>query len=130
MRITENDKKLRNFGILLGFLFPFLIGFILPKLMGHHFRNWTLIVGMPLFSLALISPSKLKIPYEIWINIGNFLGFINSRLILGLIFLIVMQPIALIMKIFNYDPLKHKWKNSKSYRELRKNDKIDLDEIF
>ena len=130
MNKTETDKKLRTFGMLVGFLFPFFIGFVLPKLTGNHFRIWTLIVGIPLFSLALISPKKLKIPYEIWMGIGNFLGFINSRLILGSIFLIVMQPIALIMKIVRYDPLKHKWNNSKSYREFRKNDKIDLDEIF
>tara|TARA_Y100000991_G_C21753466_1_gene255664 strand:- start:191 stop:583 length:393 start_codon:yes stop_codon:yes gene_type:complete len=130
MKITNSNKELRSFGIIVGFFFPFLIGFILPLIMGHQFKSWTLLVGIPLLFLALISPKKLKIPYKLWMRIGNILGFINSRIILGLIFIIVMQPIALIMKIVGYDPLKQKWNNSKSYREYRKNDIFDLNKIF
>ena len=63
-------------------------------------------------------------------RIGNLLGFVNSRLVLGAIFVIVMQPISLIMKIVGYDPIKSKWNKSNSYREFRNSDKIDLNKIF
>ena len=130
MKISSSNKQLRSFGLIVGLFFPFLIGFIMPLIMGHQFKSWTLLVGIPLLLLALISPKILKIPYKLWMRIGNILGFINSRIILGLIFIIVMQPIALIMKIVGYDPLKQKWNNSKSYREYRKNDMINLHKIF
>ena len=69
-------------------------------------------------------------PYKTWIKIGNILGWLNSRIILGLVFLIVLQPIALIMRIFGHDPLRMKKSNQKSYRELKTNQKINLKKIF
>ena len=48
--------------------------------------------------------------------LGNILSWINSRLILGIVFAI-LQPIALIMKIFGYDPLRKKQRNNKKPSE-------------
>ena len=62
--------------------------------------------------------------------IGDLLGWINSRLILGLVFLFVLQPIALIMKFSGYDPLRIKKVNKKSYRENKKDVRIDYTKIF
>ena len=124
------NKKLRDFGLLVGFIFPILIGWILPFLNGHIFRIWTLWVGLPLLILSILSPRLLFYPYKIWIKIGYFLGWINSRIILGIIFLFILLPIALIMKIFNYDPLKLKKSSNKSYKKNKKNYKIDLNRIF
>ena len=41
-----------------------------------------------------------------------------------------MQPIALIMKLFGYDPLRIKKSTKESYREFRENDNIDFEKIF
>ena len=63
--------------------------------------------------------------------IGLALGWINSRIILGLIFLLVLQPISLIMKIVGYDPLRKKRKgNELSYRESKKGYEVNLNRIF
>ena len=130
MNSTKNKNELRSFGLFVGILFPLLIGFILPYLFGHQFRYWTLLIGLPLIITGLIAPKNLKLFYSLWIQIGNLLGFINSKIILSAIFILVVQPIALIMKIVGYDPLRRKRNISLSYREFRKNDKIDLDKIF
>ena len=63
-------------------------------------------------------------------KLGHILGWVNSRLILGLIFLIVVQPIALIMRLFGHDPLRTKKLDKKSYREIKINHKINLKKIF
>ena len=130
MKTTKNKNELRNFGIIVGILFPLLIGFILPYFFGHQFRFWTLFIGLPLIIIGLISPKNLKLFYQIWIKIGNILGFINSKIILTSIFVLIVQPIALIMKIVGCDPLRRKPNVSVSYREVRKNDNIDLEKIF
>ena len=130
MNSTKNKNELRNFGLIVGILFPLLIGFILPYLFSHQFKYWTLFIGLPLIIIGLIAPKNLKIFYGLWIKIGNILGFINSKIILAAIFILVVQPIALIMKIFRYDPLRRKLNVSLSYRESRKSDKINLEKIF
>ena len=61
---------------------------------------------------------------------GKYIRWINSRLILGAVYILVLLPIAFIMKILKYDPLKTKWNNTNSYRENKRNYKIDLTRIF
>ena len=63
-------------------------------------------------------------------KLGKILGWFNSYLILGLVFIFVLLPIALIMRIFGHDPLKIKKSNKKSYREVRLTDKINLRQTF
>ena len=128
----DNISKniLVKFGLIIGFGFPLIVGFILPGIFGHSNKLWTLSIGMPLIIIALLKPYLLIYPYKSWIFFGNVMGWINSRLILGMIYLIVLQPIALIMKIIGYDPLKLKKINVLTYRENIKNKKIDLKKIF
>ena len=59
------------------------------------------------------------------------LGRIISPIIMSIIFFLVVTPIALIMKLFSYDPLQRK-KNpkNKTYREIKHNKQIDLTQIF
>jgi len=125
-----SKKILREFGFLIGFVFPFLIGWILPLLFGHPFRTWTFWIGFPSLILAIIKPGFLLYPYKLWMKLGHILGWVNSRIILGLVFLIVLQPIALIMRICGHDPLRMKKLTQKSYREIKTNHKINLKKIF
>ena len=123
-------KTLREFGFLIGFIFPFLIGWILPLIGGHSFRTWTLFISIPSIILAFTKPILLLYPYKAWMKLGHILGWVNSRIILGLVFLIVLQPIALIMRILGHDPLRTKKFSQKSYREIKTNHKVNLKKIF
>ena len=80
--------------------------------------------------LAISKPGLLLYPYRAWMKLGHILGWLNSRVILGLVFLIVLQPIALIMRILGHDPLKTKKLPQKSYREIKTNHKVNLKKIF
>ena len=123
-------KQLREFGYLIGIGFPIFIGWLLPAIAGHEFRAWTLLIGIPIFLLGVISPNLLINPYKFWMKLGHTLGWINSRIILGLVFLFIVQPIALIMRVFGYDPLRKKKSNKDSYREDSTSHTIDLTRIF
>lgn len=123
-------KTLRQFGFLICFTFPFLIGWFLPLLGGHPFRVWTLFISMPAGILGILRPGLLLYPYRAWMKLGHILGWVNSRIILGLVFLIVLQPIALIMRIFGHDPLRTKKFAQESYREIKTNHKVNLNKIF
>ena len=130
MKNHIKKRILREFGLLIGILFPFLIGWVLPSLGGHPFRLWTLWISFPFLISAIIRPGILYEPYKFWMRIGCILGWVNSRIILGLVFLIVLQPIALIMRICGHDPLRMKKLTQKSYREIKTNHKINLKKIF
>ena len=123
-------KKLREFGFLIGFIFPFLIGWMLPLIGGHSFRTWTLFISIPSIILASTKPILLLYPYIAWMKLGHILGWVNSRIVLGLVFLIILQPIALIMRIFGHDPLRTKQIAQKSYRVIKTNHKVNLKKIF
>ena len=63
-------------------------------------------------------------------KIGNILGWLNSHLILGLVFIGVLIPISFVMKIIGYDPLRLKKVNKKSYREVKVDYEVNLKKIF
>ena len=124
-----SPKTLREFGIIFGIGFPFLIGWIFPLIRNHSFNSWTLIIGFSSLILGILKPNSLLYPYKLWMSLGFLLGWVNSRIILGIIFILVLQPIALIMKLSGYDPLnKNIYK--KSFKETRKENSIDLRKIF
>ena len=130
MKETISNKQLREFGLLIGFGFPLLIGWLIPSLTGHGFREWTLWIGFIGLIIGLTSPRLLYYPYKFWMKLGVILGWVNSRIILGLVFIIVLLPISFVMRLIGYDPLRTKLKEVKTYRENRKYHKTDLTRIF
>ena len=130
MKKTIYKKDLREFGFLIGIGFPLLIGWIIPLLNGHEFQLWTLWIGVIGLICGLIAPSILLYPFKVWIIIGEVLGWLNSHIILGLVFVLILQPIALILKIRGYDPLRKSRRGKNSYRENREQTKTDLTRIF
>ena len=130
MKKNFSKKILREFGIVIGFGIPFFIGWLIPLISGHGFRLWSLFIGLPLICFGVFIPSLLFYPYKAWMALGKYLGWINSRIILGMVFIIVLQPIAIFMRLLGYDPLKTKKESLKTYREVRKYSKINLEKLF
>ncbi len=125
-----SKKQLSEFGILIGLGFPIVIGWIIPKIGGHDFRLWSLCIGIPLLIFGILKPGVLSYPYKLWMALGHALGWINSRMILGFVFIIVLQPIAFVMRAFGYDPLRSKKSNLLSFKERKEGSKVDLTRIF
>lgn len=130
MKKNISKKILREFGFLISFTFPILIGWLLPAIRGHSFKIWTLWVSLFALIATIIKPLLLFYPYKTWMKIGNILGWLNSNLILGLVFIGVLIPISIVMKIIGYDPLRLKKNSQKSYREIKVNYKVNLKKIF
>ena len=130
MNEIYSKKKFKEFGLLLGIFIPVFFGYLIPNLKNTGFHYWTLYLGISFIAIGLIKPLSLKYPYILWIKFGYILGWINSRIILGIVFVFVLIPISFSMKLFGYDPLRIKNKTLKSFREDTKDHKIDLKRIF
>jgi len=112
-------KQLRTFGIALS-VFLGIIGLVhfLKGNTPHYYWFWGA-AGI-IFLATLLVPILIKPIYHVAIFIAHILGWINTRLILGLIYYLLVTPIAIIMKIFGRDALNRKLdKEAKSYWNMR-----------
>lgn len=110
-------RELRQFGLLTGSLIAVLLGGLIPWLRGRSYPAWPWIVGAVLLGCGAIYPAALRYPFAIWSAAGGLLGWINSRLILGLVFYLLVTPMGLVMKLMGRDPMARKFEpGAQSYR--------------
>jgi hypothetical protein len=90
-------KELRKFGVLVGTIFV-LIG-LAPLRKGLAPRQ--LIVELGAFSVlvAALQPGALRYLHQAWMKIGEVLGWINTRILLTLVFFVILTPIALARRL-------------------------------
>ena len=103
----------RSFGVV--FFIVFLIVALWPILNNNDIRIWSLVLSAIFLVLGILN-SKLLNPLNIlWFKFGIFLGKIISPIIMGLVFFVVVTPIAILLKIFKKDVLSLKKNNSDTY---------------
>lgn len=109
--------ELRNFGLIFGSFFAFVFGLLLPFIFSGNYRLWPWIVAGIFIVWALIhSPSLLPV-YRLWMKIGLVLNFVNTRLILGLIFYVLFFPMGFVMRLFGWDAMQRNFQpDHYSYR--------------
>ena len=87
-------KQLRTFGLLVGGIFGLIS--LLPILFrGEDPRLWAVGLAVLLVIPALVLPKCLKPIYQAWMVFGRALGWINTRVILSMIFYGLFAPIGL-----------------------------------
>jgi hypothetical protein len=120
MKIKDKklDKKdLREFGLITGGILVCLFGLFLPWLLEHKFPLWPWIVAGILWAWALLLPATLKPVYRAWMAIGHVLGWINTRIILGIMFYLIFLPVGLLLRLFGKDAMARKLSKTRdSYR--------------
>jgi hypothetical protein len=100
-------KELRTFGLVVGALFAALFG-VWPLLRHHGSPSWPWIVAGTLWILALICPAALSYLHRGWTKLGLALGWVNTRVILTLVFAITIVPAGLVMRLFGRDRMARK----------------------
>ncbi len=74
-----------------------------------------LYVGLSVSVLGLAIPFAGKYIHLGWMGIAKVLGFINSHIILGAIFFLILTPLALLRRLSKKDLLQLRKKASGSY---------------
>ena len=112
-----NKTELRKFGLITGGLIIGLFGLLLPWVFGRHHALWPWIIGVILVIPALILPAVLAPVHKYWMRFSHVLGWINTRIILSLVYFLMITPLGLLMRLFASDPMKREFdKNATSYR--------------
>ena len=94
-RITE----MRKFGFTMGAVISILFGLLLPWLFEHDYPLWPWIAAGVFWLAAAAVPASLSPVYSAWMRIGHALGWINTRIILGLMFYTVFFLASILMKL-------------------------------
>ena len=103
--ISIPAKELRHFGLIMALILVGVFGIGLPILKGRDISRWPLLLGSIFLLLGICAPLLLAPVFRIWMRVGEVLGWVNSRLILGLVFALIVTPMAIILKIRRKDPL-------------------------
>jgi len=115
--MTMNNTDLRKFGFTMGVVIVLLFGLLLPWIFDHGFPLWPWVPAGAFWLTAAVSPALLAPVYRGWMRFGHVLGWLNTRIILGLMFYTVFLVVAVIMKLLGKDPLSRKLdKTLNSYR--------------
>ncbi len=113
---SPTGGELRKFGLIMAVAATLLAGLAWYK--GSQDLAVRLISAAAVFSLAALTWKRALLPfYKVWMVIGGFLGFVNSHLLLALVFYVVFTPIGLVMRLFRRDPLERGFRNASNSSE-------------
>lgn len=123
-------QELREFGYLMGGMLALIFGVVLPNGFGRVLLGepsvifgfytttaWPWLAASCLWSVALAWPPALSPLYICWMKIGAVLGWVNTRLILLVLFYCLVFPIGLLMRLFGKDAMRNKG-GAASYRTI------------
>jgi hypothetical protein len=112
-------RQLRSFGLIVGACFA-VIGLLPVILRGQPPRIWALTVAAALAVAGVLIPQALRPLHRVWMQLAEVLGWINTRIILLLVFYVVIVPTGALLRIFGRDILHLRFSaNADSYRVLR-----------
>jgi Saxitoxin biosynthesis operon protein SxtJ len=67
-----------------------------------------IVIAAVLLLAAAVAPSLLRPVYRGWMRLGEALAWVNTRILLTLIFFLVVTPIGLVMRLFGRSPIAAK----------------------
>ena len=108
-------RREREFGLVVGAVFLLLALWWLSRAKFPNAVTILLPLGSVLMVLALVAPASLKYPSRPWLFLAEVLGFVSTRIILGLVFFLVVTPIGVVKRLRGWNPLGRRGAGSASY---------------
>jgi heme/copper-type cytochrome/quinol oxidase subunit 4 len=90
--------SLKNFGLTFAVIFA-LIGFWPLVRHGADPRYWSLIIAALFLAITFVAPQILSPLNKLWFAFGMLLHKIVNPLILGFLFIVLLTPIALVLRV-------------------------------
>ena len=109
VKISSN----RSFGLV--FFIVFLLIAFYPLINQEEIRIWSVLISLLFLILGIINSKILTPLNKVWFKFGIFLGKLISPIVMGIIFFLVVTPIAFLMRMLNKDLLNLKFNKKSSY---------------
>jgi hypothetical protein len=129
---APTSREMRNFGILFSAIAAVAAAYFAIK--GNAVWPWLLVVTA-FFGLAgFFAPALLRPLYVVWMKFAFLLAWVNTRVLLGLFFFVVITPVGVAMRLFGKDLLEKRLdKASPTYwkkRTVRPFHATDYERLF
>jgi MFS family permease len=107
--IPELDRKgLRSFGIATGVILAAIFGLFFPWLLDRPIPRWPWVIAGALVLMGLAAPMALNPVYKIWMRFGLLMSRIMTPIIMGIVFYVVITPVALLVKLLGKDAMRRR----------------------
>ncbi|HEV7844417.1 MAG TPA: SxtJ family membrane protein, partial [Pyrinomonadaceae bacterium] len=75
---------------------------------------------------ALVAPKLLEPVERVWMTFARVLGAINTRIIMGIFYVLIFVPLSLLFKLIGRDEMRRRWSsgaqtNWDDYRPRQRN---------
>lgn len=102
-KVSATREQVRKFGIMFGVIAVALAAYSFYKV-GHAWP-WLLAVGGFFFATGLFLYPVLRPLYIGWMSFAYALAWVNTRILLGLFFYLILTPIGLVLRLLGKDLL-------------------------
>lgn len=120
--LKSGREELKKFGITMAAVF--LIAGAMLFFRHKQGALPALIISSIFFAAGFIFPNFLRPVYIIWMRLAFILGWLNTRIILTILFYLVFTPIGAAMRLFGVDLLERN-KNKNSYWENKEKEEFN-----
>ena len=120
MTHPPETKLIRSFGLIVGGI-CLLIGLWPLAVRAEPLGLWAVGTAAGLLLPAVLFPKVLTPIYRVWMTIGEALGWINTRIVLSLIFYVLFTPFGVVRRVLlKKDPLQLAFEpEAETYRIIR-----------
>lgn len=118
----------------------FIVAFVLLLIaLWSFYRGRTIVplitgsIGAVLILMALLLPALTRRFHVAWMGVAGVLGWVNSRILLSLVFYILFVPYNLVSRLIRRDPLNRRKARHESYwipRETTRQTKEQFERLF
>lgn len=107
MKVSVAVQKERSFGLSVGGVYALLTLWFLWR--GRTTAaTATGGVAVILIVPALVRPALLCGPSGLWWRFSHLLGWVNTRVLLSALFVAVLTPVGVLMRVGGWDPLRRR----------------------
>ena len=116
-RNQKETRELKTFGQVIGLALAIMFGLLLPWLFDRDYPWWPWCAALVFWLFAYTYPVALRPVSKVWLTVGHWLGWFNTRVLLGLMYYTVFFITGLAMRLMGKDPMARKLDGSiESYR--------------
>ncbi len=118
MSDRPDKRELRRFALTMAIAIAVVFGLVLPWLWDRPWPRLPWLIAGVFALLGGLTPMLLRPLFHAWMRVGHVLGAINTRILLGIAFFVLMVPVGLLMRAFGRDPMRRRREpEAVSYRQ-------------
>ena len=121
--LEKSDRPIggsnKSFGVMFGVIFLLATAYLVAKDKSAFAQLSTFVASVAIFIVAFKAPAILTKPNLYWMKFSLLLARVVSPIVLGVLFFVLISPLAIVLRIFGRDQLLIRPRESPSFWKIR-----------